>query len=110
MALTETLIEGTIQPDGTLVLDEKSSLPPGRVAVVLRWVPEAATKDDHFWQRMQAMWAIQPSAGIEHDRGAGLLAEVRTSREESTEHQEEIGRLQDECPGSELPIAESVAE
>ncbi len=36
MNFMETVIGGTIQPDGTLVLDEKPSLPPGRVHVVVR--------------------------------------------------------------------------
>ena len=36
MSLTEAVIEGTLKPDGTLELDEKPKLPPGRVKVVLR--------------------------------------------------------------------------
>ena len=36
MSLIETVIEGTLQADGTLVLDENPNLPPGRVTVLLR--------------------------------------------------------------------------
>lgn len=36
MSLAETIVEGTIQPDGSLVLDQKPSLPPGRVRVVVQ--------------------------------------------------------------------------
>jgi hypothetical protein len=36
MSRIEAVIEGTIQPDGTLLLDEKPNLPAGRVTVVLR--------------------------------------------------------------------------
>ena len=60
MSLTETVVGGTLRPDGTLELDEKPNLAAGRVTVVLR--QEAMVmlpKDDPFWQRMQAMWAAQ---------------------------------------------------
>lgn len=33
---TEVLLQGTVQEDGTLVLDNKPNLPPGRVEVVVR--------------------------------------------------------------------------
>ena len=36
MNLTEVTIEGTLRHDGTLALDEKPNLSPGRVTVVLR--------------------------------------------------------------------------
>ena len=98
MGRTETVVEGTIQRDGTLVLDQRPNLPPGRVTVVLRLQNEALVPmDDPFWQRMQAMWAIPTSEGIEHDGGADTVGELRRSREEWHQHQEAIERLQDEC-------------
>jgi hypothetical protein len=36
MSLTEIVVEGTLNPDGTLELDQKPNLSPGRVTVVLR--------------------------------------------------------------------------
>ena len=36
MSLGELVIEGTLKPDGTLDLDQKPSLSPGRVKVVLQ--------------------------------------------------------------------------
>jgi len=39
MSLTETVLEGTIQPDGTLVLDEPTRLPAGRVQVIVQALP-----------------------------------------------------------------------
>ena len=97
MSLTETVIEGTLDADGTLVLDEKPNLPPGRVQVVLRQeTPVAFPADDPFWQRMQAIWAIPRSPGFPEDGGESTLEEVRRMREESAEHQEAIERLQEE--------------
>lgn len=46
MSLTETVIEGTLNPDGTLELDEKPNLPPGRVRVVLQVPGQAPAKPD----------------------------------------------------------------
>jgi len=36
MSLSEVVIEGTLHPDGTLQLDQKPNLSPGRVTVVLQ--------------------------------------------------------------------------
>jgi hypothetical protein len=37
---------GTVRPDGTLELDQKISLPPGRVRVRLEAVPLSGTPDE----------------------------------------------------------------
>jgi hypothetical protein len=54
MSLSEVVIEGTLKPDGTLELDQKPNLSPGRVTVVLRQESEAlqSPKED-WWQFMQ---------------------------------------------------------
>jgi hypothetical protein len=49
-------------------------------------------KDDPFWQRMQAIWAIPRTTP--DDRGASSLEEVRRMREEWDAHQKEHERLQ----------------
>ena len=36
MSLTESVVEGTLKPDGTLELDEKPNLSPGRVQVIVK--------------------------------------------------------------------------
>lgn len=97
MSLTETVIEGTLKADGTLELNEKPNLAPGRVTVVLRREAESMLpKDDPFWQRMHAMWAIPHGGQNAGDGGEASLAEVRKMREEWDEHQQAIERLQDE--------------
>ena len=56
MSLTETVIEGTLDANGTLMLDEKPKHPLGRVKVVLRQeTPVELPAADPFWQRMQAI-------------------------------------------------------
>jgi hypothetical protein len=91
MTQLETVIAGTIQPDGSLVLDEKPNLPPGRVQVVVQVLP-IIPSDDPFWQRMQAIRAIPRTTP--DDGGNGSLEEVRQMREEWDEQQRERERLQ----------------
>lgn len=91
----EISIEGTLSSDGTLQLDEKPNLQPGRITVVLRRGAEPRSpNDDSFWQRMQAMWAIPIFAS---DGGDATSAEVRKLRAEWDERQEKLERLSDEC-------------
>ncbi len=56
MSLREIVIDGTLKPDGTLELDRKPELAPGRVRVVVQRVgpvPQAAAPEGlwHFLQR-----------------------------------------------------------
>ena len=45
------VIQGVVKPDGTLELQEKVNMPPGRVQVTVSPLPELP-KDDPFWQMM----------------------------------------------------------
>lgn len=94
MSLTETIIAGTLQPDGTLVLDEKPTLPAGRVTVRLQ---SAIVRHgtDSFLQRMQAMWAIPKTGEHSADGGANSLEEVRRLREDWDEHQSALEHTQE---------------
>jgi hypothetical protein len=53
MAYAETILEGTVLPDGLLVLDEHMPLPVGRVTVVVRphETPEQAKRT--WWEILQ---------------------------------------------------------
>lgn len=53
MSLTESIVQGTLRPDGTLELDQKPDLPPGRVTVVLRQEAAPAAPQEDWWQFMQ---------------------------------------------------------
>ena len=56
MSLIETTVQGTLQPDGTLMLDATPNLSPGRVTVVLRQqaAPVPPPSDDWFQFLMAA--------------------------------------------------------
>ena len=66
MSLHEAIIEGTLNSDGTLELDEKPNLPAGRVTVVLRSESQAVPPQplgSNFWQMMDGIWAGQKARG-----------------------------------------------
>ncbi|HWB12398.1 MAG TPA: hypothetical protein VG826_24450 [Pirellulales bacterium] len=60
---SEAIVEGTLQPDGTLVLDAKPNLPPGRVTVVLRQEAKAPPPQDDWFQFLVAARKRMEEAG-----------------------------------------------
>src|SRR3954454_18420283 len=63
--MSQTLVEvkGTLQPDGTLTLDEKVNLPAGRVTVLVKPVTEPSPPLEDWWQYMQRTCREQEAAG-----------------------------------------------
>jgi hypothetical protein len=51
MSFTEIVVEGTLKPDGTLELDQKPTLSPGRVQVVLRQQSSAPLMSSVEWRQ-----------------------------------------------------------
>jgi hypothetical protein len=65
MSVTETVVEGTLKPDGTLELDQKPSLAPGRVTVFLQRheaSPASPVQEDWF-QHLQRIRSRREAAG-----------------------------------------------
>jgi hypothetical protein len=55
MTISSIELQGTLHEDGTLVLDEKPNLPPGRVKVTVQAIPDYKQTDIwHFFERIQA--------------------------------------------------------
>jgi hypothetical protein len=99
MSLAETVIEGTLKPDGTLELDEKPNLRPGRVKVVLRQESEPNAPqplDVDFFQMMEEIWAGQKARGHVSRTEEELEAERRGTRSACAKRQEAIEQLQEE--------------
>src|SRR5215813_11895862 len=63
MSTTHVVVEGTLKPDGSLQLDSKLNLPPGRVQLIVQPLPELP-KNDPFWQMMQRIWAARAEADL----------------------------------------------
>lgn len=96
---TEVVVQGTLNPDGTLQLDEKPNLPPGRVQVVLRHhiakIPEPL--GSAFFQMMEEIWAGQRARGHVPRSIEEVEAERRVLREEVDDEIDAAIRLQEEC-------------
>jgi hypothetical protein len=96
MSLEEIVVAGTLKPDGTLELDEKPNLAPGRVQVTVVPLPELPP-DDPFWQRMRAMWERQKARGFVPRTAAEVEAESRQVREEWEERMRRIEQTRAEA-------------
>ena len=81
MSLTEITVEGTLKPDGTLELDQKPNLPPGRVTVVLRQEIEPATHEG-WWPYMQRVRAEREAAGYHFMNEAEMEAHLLWLRDD----------------------------
>jgi hypothetical protein len=79
MSLSEVVVEGTLKPDGTLELDKKPNLTPGRVTVVLRQERTSASPKEDWFRSLQQMRAKREA------RGYHFMNET-----ESNEHVEEL--------------------
>ncbi len=53
MSISETMVRGTLKSDGSLELDEKPNLAPGRVQVFLKMLPEGKPLQDNWWDYLQ---------------------------------------------------------
>lgn len=96
MGVNEVIVQGTLKPDGTLELDERVNLAPGRVQVTM--VPVAQLpQDDPFWQRMQAIWTNQKHRGHIARSVEEVEAERRVLREEWEERMRRIEQIQAEA-------------
>lgn len=95
MSSQDIVIEGTVQPDGTLVLDGPTKLPAGRVQVIVQPLQDLPLGDP-FWDMMQSIWAGQRARGFVPRSVEQIDAERREAREDWEVRLQAIGRLQEE--------------
>jgi hypothetical protein len=89
-------VQGTLREDGTLVLDEKPNLPPGRVNVLLEPASPAAGDANDLVSVLERIHAAQARRGhvprsVEEINAS--LAEMRDDEERSRM----IEQIQEEC-------------
>jgi hypothetical protein len=96
MNAAAVVVEGTVQPDGTLEVTRKVNLPAGRVHVTVQPVAEPV-QPDRFWKMMESLWAAQLANGRTRRTREEIDAEITALRNESEEELQAVERLQDEC-------------
>ncbi len=80
MTNTHVVVEATINPDGSLELDDKLNLPPGRVQLIVQPLPEVP-KDDPFRQKMERIWADRKAAELTARSAEEVEAQRRAMRD-----------------------------
>ena len=96
MSTGPIVVQGTLNQDGTLNLDEKPDLPAGRVQVTFQPLPELPT-DDPFWQRMRAAWDRQRLTGKTPRTREEIDAAVDALRQEAEEEIQTAESLHTAC-------------
>jgi hypothetical protein len=81
MSLSEVTVEGTLKPDGTLELDQKPNLAPGRVTVVLRQESERPPPTEDWFQYLQRIRAEREAAGYPFMNEEEMNAHIEWLRE-----------------------------
>ena len=94
-------VQGTVRPDGSLALDEKLGLPPGRVHVTVRTCHDSDKPDPvRFGVLMERIWADQKARGHVPRSREEIDAEINQLRGEAEEEMQAVERLHDECQGA----------
>jgi hypothetical protein len=81
VSLTEIVVQGTLNPDGTLELDQKPNLAPGRVTVVLRQQSQPAPAKEDWFQHLQRIRAELEAAGYPFMNEEETTAHIEWLRE-----------------------------
>src|SRR5258707_13986096 len=93
MSLTEVIVEGTLKPDGTLELDEKPNLAPGRVQVVIQTASPPRPTAQGWWDVLQQIWAEQAATGHRGRTREEIDAEINALRDEWEERIAELEKI-----------------
>jgi len=103
MSLSEVVIEGTLKPDGTLELDEKPKLSPGRVQVIVKSLTALSTGHRGLVEVMDEIRQNQRARGYQGRTAPEMHAEEKARREEDKDYEQRCEQLW----GDPLPPAKS---
>jgi hypothetical protein len=84
----QVVVQGTLRADGTLELDEKPNLPPGRMQVTLQPVQKPAPNGPDWWDVLQQIWENQDARGFKRKSREEMDAEIAAERVEEEEYEE----------------------
>src|SRR5207302_8034612 len=103
MSLSEGVIDGTLKPDGTLELDQKLNLSPGRVQVTVRYLALSSKGQGGLVEVMDEIRQNQRARGYQGRTLQEMQAEEKTRQEEDEEYERRCEQLW----GGPLPPAKS---
>jgi hypothetical protein len=86
---TAVVVEGMVQPGGTLEVTQKVDLPAGPVHVTVQPVAEPV-QPERFWEMMESIWAAQLASGRIRRTREDIDAEIEALRNESEEEMQAV--------------------
>lgn len=98
-------VQGTLRPDGTLVLDETPALPPGGVLVLVQPLTELAQTP--VWQTLEGIWAGQRARDHVPRTREEIDADLAAMREDDEQRLQAIERLHQDCERARRQAGES---
>jgi len=81
MSLNEVVVQGTLKPDGTVELDQKPDLPPGRITVVLRQ-EQALPAQEGWWPYLQRVRSAREATGYHFMNEAEMETHLQWLRDD----------------------------
>jgi hypothetical protein len=81
MSHTEIVVDGTLKPDGTLELDQKPGLSPGRVQVTVKPLPSTSITRPGLAEVILQIQQEQQARGFAGLSAQNLAAEQRARQE-----------------------------
>jgi hypothetical protein len=103
MSLTQVVVEGTLKSDGTLELDQKPSLSPGRVQVIVKPLTTSPTGHRGLVEVMDEIRQSQRARGYQ----GRTLQEMQGEEKARQEEDEDYERRCEQLWGGSLPPAKS---
>lgn len=91
MSLDEVMVEGTLKPDGTLELDQKPSLSPGRVQVIVKPLTALPSGRRGLVDVMDEIRQCQQARGFQGRSAQDIEAGLREGEDE---HEQRMQTLQ----------------
>src|SRR5262249_10323951 len=82
MNATHLVMRGTVKPDGTLELEGKTNLPPGRVRVTMSVVPEQPEAREDVLTVLERIRAEREALGMTPRSAEEIDAEINGLRDE----------------------------
>src|SRR5579875_3488533 len=103
MSLSEIVVEGTLKPDGTLELDQKPNLSPGRVQVIVKSLASSPNGRRGLVEVMDEIRQSQRARGYQGRSQQEMQAEEKVRQEENEDYERRCEQLW----GGPLPPAKS---
>jgi hypothetical protein len=97
MDITQIVVAGTLNPDGTLVLDQKPSLSPGRVTVVLQTVQPSPSAQRSLAGVIDEIQLGQQARGFSGRTADEIDAALREGEEE---YEQKVQGLRSQTPSA----------